>query len=110
MRRHQHRGLFVECGAAAGRRRAVLRALHRQFPFYGLKIQATMIEADIRALLTTGRGFLDLAAELDLPFLIHSSVAPEVRPEQQSRRGVTVSVVMGAAPASRFCCRVAPIS
>ena len=63
---------------------AKLRALHREFPFYGLKIQATMIEADIRALLTTGRGFLELAAELDVPFLIHSSVAPEDKWSQAS--------------------------
>uniref|UniRef100_UPI0039C96850 amidohydrolase family protein n=1 Tax=Horticoccus sp. 23ND18S-11 TaxID=3391832 RepID=UPI0039C96850 len=77
----------------------VLRALHRQFPFYGLKIQATMIEADIRALLTTGRGFLDLAAELDVPFLIHSSVAPEDKWSQAS----DILDVAAATPHVRFC-------
>jgi predicted TIM-barrel fold metal-dependent hydrolase len=53
-----------------------LRELHAQFPFYGLKIQPTIIKADINALLGVGRGFLDFAAEFNLPFLIHSSVAP----------------------------------
>lgn len=78
---------------------AKLRALHRDFPFYGLKIQATMIEADIRALLTTGRGFLELAAELDVPFLIHSSVAPEDKWSQAS----DILDVAEATPHVRFC-------
>jgi hypothetical protein len=55
----------------------VLRRLRRRFPFYGLKIQATMIQSDVGALLGPGRGFLELAAELDVPFMIHSSVAPD---------------------------------
>ena len=76
-----------------------LRELHREFPFYGLKIQATMIEADVSALLTTGRGFLELAAELDLPFLIHSSVAPEDRWSQAS----AILDVAAATPHVRFC-------
>lgn len=76
-----------------------LRELHREFPFYGLKIQATMIEADIRALLTTGRGFLDLAAELDLPFLIHSSIAPHDKWSQAS----DILDVAAATPHVRFC-------
>ncbi len=78
---------------------AQLRRLYREFPFYGLKIQATMIEADIKALLTTGRGFLDLAAELDLPFIIHSSVAPEDRWSQAS----AILEVAEATPHVRFC-------
>ena len=76
-----------------------LRELHRAFPFYGLKIQATMIEADIRRLLTTGRGFLDFAAEFDLPFLIHSSVAPEDKWSQAT----DILDVAEAAPHVRFC-------
>ena len=39
-----------------------------RFPFYGLKIQATMIQSDVGALLNEGRGFLDFAAEFNLPF------------------------------------------
>ena len=76
-----------------------LRELHREFPFYGLKIQATMIQSDIRALLTTGRGFVDLAAELDLPFLIHSSVAPEDKWSQAS----DILDIAAAHPHVRFC-------
>jgi len=78
---------------------ARLRELYREFPFYGLKIQATMIESDVRALLTTGRGFLELAAEWDVPFLIHSSVAPEDRWSQAS----AILEVAAATPHVRFC-------
>lgn len=49
-----------------------LRAEH---PFYGIKIQSTIIQSDIKALAEQGRVFLDLAREWDIPFLIHSSVA-----------------------------------
>jgi predicted TIM-barrel fold metal-dependent hydrolase len=78
---------------------ARLHALRRDFPFFGLKVQPTMIEAEIRSLLTTGRGFLDLAAELDLPFLIHSSVAPEDKWSQAS----DILDVAEATPHVRFC-------
>jgi len=53
-----------------------LRELHARYPFYVLKIQATIIQSDITALLNVGRGFLDFAAEFNLPFIIHSSIAP----------------------------------
>ncbi len=76
-----------------------LRALYAQFPFYGLKIQATMIQSDVTALLREGRGFLDLAAELDLPFLIHSSVAEEDTWSQAR----DILKVAEAAPHVRFC-------
>ena len=76
-----------------------LRELYREFPFYGLKIQATMIESDVRALLGAGRGFLELAAELDLPFLIHSSVAPEDKWSQAA----DILDVAAATPHVRFC-------
>ncbi len=76
-----------------------LRELHAQFPFYGLKIQATMIQADIKALLGEGRGFLELAEELDLPFLIHSSVAAD-DPWSQA---VDIMKVAEATPTVRFC-------
>ncbi|HTO02655.1 MAG TPA: amidohydrolase family protein, partial [Opitutus sp.] len=75
-----------------------LRALHRQFPFYGLKIQATMIQADAGALLTTGRCFLELAEELNIPFLIHSSVAPT---DPWSEVGMLLRIAE-AAPQVRF--------
>ena len=53
---------------------AELRRLRNEYPFYGLKLQTTLIQADIKCLARQGRGFLDLAAEWDIPFLIHSSV------------------------------------
>jgi len=76
-----------------------LRELHQQFPFYGLKVQATMIQSDIGALLTVGRGFIDLAAELDIPFIIHSSVAVEDTWSQAS----SILKVAEASPEVRFC-------
>ncbi|MEI9893173.1 MAG: amidohydrolase family protein [Chthoniobacter sp.] len=48
-----------------------LRAGHR---FHGIKIQSTIIQADIKRLAQEGRVFLDLARQWDVPFLIHSSV------------------------------------
>lgn len=76
-----------------------LRELYQTFPFYGLKIQATIIESDIRSLLTTGRGFLELAEELDLPFLIHSSVAAHDKWSQAS----DILDIAAATPHVRFC-------
>ncbi len=76
-----------------------LRELHARFPFYGLKIQATVIKSDVNALLREGRGFLELAAELNVPFLIHSSVAPEDTWSQAS----DILKVAEATPGVRFC-------
>jgi len=77
----------------------VLRELHRKFPFYGLKIQATIIQADAGALLTTGRCLLELAAELDVPMLIHSSVAPD----DPWSNGDLLLRIAEATPNVRFC-------
>ncbi|MFI5356996.1 MAG: amidohydrolase family protein [Opitutales bacterium] len=77
---------------------ARLRELYRQFPFYGLKIQATMIESRVAALLQEGRVFLELAADLDLPFLIHSSVGDD--PWSQAK---DILRVAEATPEVRFC-------
>jgi hypothetical protein len=76
-----------------------LRELHARFPFHGLKIQATVIKSDVRALLREGRVFLELAAELNLPFLIHSSVAPGDTWSQAR----DILHVAEATPAVRFC-------
>ncbi len=78
---------------------AALRALRKQFPFYGLKIQATMIRADAGALLTTGRCFLEYAAELDIPMLIHTSVAAD---DPWSNTDMLLRVAE-ATPGVRFC-------
>lgn len=52
-----------------------LRRLRKDYPFYGIKIQTTILQADIKHLRDRGKVFLELAEEWDLPFLIHSSVA-----------------------------------
>lgn len=84
-----------EPGAQAAR----LRELHREFPFYGLKIQATMIQSDITGLLGAGRCFLEFAEELNLPFLIHSSV---IANDPWSGAG-SILRVAESAPGVRFC-------
>jgi predicted TIM-barrel fold metal-dependent hydrolase len=54
-----------------------LRRLRGDYDFHGLKLQTTMIQSFIKTLGEGGRGFIELAAEWDIPFLIHSSVGPE---------------------------------
>lgn len=78
---------------------AHLRRLREKHAFYALKIQATMIQSDVGSLLKEGRGFLDLAAEYDIPFIIHSSVAPEDTWSQAT----TILKVAEATPHVRFC-------
>jgi len=58
----------ADCGTAApaGRLR-----------FYGLKIQTTIIQSFIKTLGEEGRGFVEFAAEWDIPFIIHSSVGDD---------------------------------
>lgn len=51
--------------------------LTREHRAYGIKIQATIIQSHITALLKEGSVMLDFAAERNLPFLIHSSIAPD---------------------------------
>jgi len=53
-----------------------LRRLHASSRFYALKIQGTIIQSKVSDLLDTGSAFLDLAAEWNVPFLIHSSILP----------------------------------
>lgn len=53
-----------------------LRKLKKDYAFYGLKTQTTILQADIKSLLRQGRCFVELAEEWNLPFLIHSSVNP----------------------------------
>jgi hypothetical protein len=51
-----------------------LRKLRDEFPFYGIKMQTTVLQSDIKHLNDVGRVFLELAAEWELPLLIHSSM------------------------------------
>jgi predicted TIM-barrel fold metal-dependent hydrolase len=52
-----------------------LRKLRADYRFYGIKMQTTILQADIKHLNGAGKVFLELAEEWDLPFLIHSSIA-----------------------------------
>lgn len=79
-----------------------LRKLRKETPdfhFYGLKFQTTMLQAPIKSLLDQGRVFLDLAAEWDLPLLIHSSVHPADPWAQAS----DILDIAQAFPHLRFC-------
>ena len=76
-----------------------LRRIRKEFPFYGLKIQATMIQTEVTALLREGRAFLEFAEEFDLPFIIHSSVAAD-DPWSQAKDILAVAAVT---PGVRFC-------
>ncbi len=51
-----------------------LRKLRADFRFHGIKMQTTILQSDIKHLNDRGKVFLELAAEWDLPFLIHSSI------------------------------------
>lgn len=50
-------------------------AVIREHRIYGIKIQATIIQSPITALLDEGAVMLDFAAKHNLPLLIHSSIA-----------------------------------
>lgn len=52
-----------------------LRRLRERYWFYGIKMQTTILRSDIKTLAREGKVFLQLAAEWNLPFLIHSSIA-----------------------------------
>src|SRR3954469_13490703 len=56
---------------------AELRKLREDYRFYGLKLQTTMLQSFIKTLGEEGRGFVELAAEWYIPFIIHSSVGPD---------------------------------
>jgi predicted TIM-barrel fold metal-dependent hydrolase len=53
---------------------SALRELRGQYPFAGLKLQATIIQSNVKGLFSEGKAFLELAEEWNLPVLIHSSV------------------------------------
>lgn len=78
---------------------AALRKLKEKYPFYGLKIQATIIQSPITALNDVGSVFLDLCAEWDIPILIHSSVLPSDMWSQAS----DIVDIAKSRPDVRFC-------
>jgi predicted TIM-barrel fold metal-dependent hydrolase len=52
-----------------------LRQLKKEYRINGIKMQTTILQADIKHLRDRGKIFVELAEEWDVPFLIHSSVA-----------------------------------
>jgi predicted TIM-barrel fold metal-dependent hydrolase len=58
----------------AAEQAACLRRLADRYPLFGLKTATSYLQSPITALLGKGACLLDLAAELDIPVTIHSSV------------------------------------
>jgi predicted TIM-barrel fold metal-dependent hydrolase len=78
---------------------AELRRLRERYPIYGLKVQASMLQAPALSLLGPGRVLLELAEEWDLPLVVHTAVYPGdpwSQPDDLLR-------VADAAPRVRFC-------
>ncbi len=78
---------------------AELRQLRQQYRFHGIKMQTTILQADIKHLNDRGKVFLELAEEWDIPFLIHSSVAESDSWAQAS----DILDLAEANPKVRFC-------
>ncbi len=78
---------------------AELKKLRSEYKFYGLKIQSTIIQSDIKALTHQGRCFLELAEEWNIPFLIHSSV----NPADIWAQAKDILTIAEANPRIRFC-------
>lgn len=68
---------IIDPGRRVAKQIPHLRKLHATSRFYALKIQGTIIHSKVSDLLDTGSAFLDLAAEWNVPFLIHSSILPD---------------------------------
>jgi len=51
--------------------------LPADYPVHGIKIQPTILQSPIRSLLEEGSCMVEYAKAHDLPFLIHSSIAPD---------------------------------
>jgi predicted TIM-barrel fold metal-dependent hydrolase len=69
--------LIADPGRHAAAQVRVWEALEKTAPFHGIKIQPTIIRSPITSLLAKARCMLDFAAERNIPFLIHSSIAPD---------------------------------
>jgi predicted TIM-barrel fold metal-dependent hydrolase len=54
-----------------------LRALADEFPIYGIKISPVACQSPVAQLLGVGAPFLELAAELNWPLLLHVTVHPD---------------------------------
>ncbi len=76
-----------------------LRKLRKSYRFYGLKIQATILQSPIRALLDTGKCLIDFAEDHALPVLIHTSIHPADAWSQVA----DILDVARARPGVRFC-------
>ena len=76
-----------------------LRSLSNTYRFYGLKFQTTILQTPILSLLNEGQVLLDLARDLDLAVLIHTSVH---RDDPYAQVGDVLDIVEKV-PDIRFC-------
>jgi len=60
------------------------REIEKQYPVYLLKIIPIMLQVGVKNLLSYGKAFLDFAAERNIPFLIHATIAAGDRWSQVS--------------------------
>ncbi|MGE9290288.1 MAG: amidohydrolase family protein [Puniceicoccales bacterium] len=54
-----------------------LRKMSESHSIFGIKVQSTIIQSRIARLMDESKALVDLAAEWDVPMLIHSSIHPE---------------------------------
>ena len=90
---------FFDPGRLAQEQAAVLRDLAAEFPLCGLKTASTYLHSRGTALLKTGRPLLDLAAEMDWPVLLHTSI----HPDDAWANVFDLLTVVRARPDVRFC-------
>lgn len=74
-----------------------IRNLASQYPIYGLKYHTKVDQNNPTSLLTTGKPFLQLAQDLNIPLMIHCSIEPHFC-------GSNVISLAKQYPHVRFCC------
>lgn len=74
------------------------KKLPSDYRVYGIKVQGTIIQSKVLALLDQGRVALDYAEEHNIPFLIHSSI----RPDDEWSQCADILRVAEARPGVRF--------
>jgi predicted TIM-barrel fold metal-dependent hydrolase len=67
---------FFDPGRQPARQAGLIASLAARYPVFGLKTATSYLRSRVTALLGRGRALLDVAAELDVPVLLHTAVLP----------------------------------